>query len=111
MVLQHYGHFHMFIPDNSYPIVLVRVVKTVFLENGVFVPCRKQVVLTKNGENYKFTFYPQKQGALLLRPRKPTKNDANGGCHSGKTTGCQKHRFRHPDLGCRVHAKSPTGII
>ena len=29
----------------------VRVVKTVFLENGVFVPYRKQVVLTKNGEN------------------------------------------------------------
>ena len=29
----------------------LRVVKTVFLENGVFVPYRKQVVLTKNGEN------------------------------------------------------------
>ena len=28
-----------------------KVVKTVFLENGVFVPYRKQVVLTKNGEN------------------------------------------------------------
>ena len=28
-----------------------RVVKTVFLENGVFAPYRKQVVLTKNGEN------------------------------------------------------------
>ena len=32
-------------------VSFVRVVKTVFLENGVFVPCRKQVVLTKNGEN------------------------------------------------------------
>ena len=28
-----------------------RVVKMVFLGNGVFVPCQKQVVLTKNGEN------------------------------------------------------------
>ena len=28
-----------------------RVVKTVFLENGVFAPYRKQVILTKNGEN------------------------------------------------------------
>ena len=49
----------------------VRVVKTVFLENGVFVPYRKQVVLTKHGENDDLhSFYPQrKQGAPLLRAR------------------------------------------
>ena len=33
-----------------------------FLENSIFVPCPKQVVLTKNSENDDFTFYPQKQG-------------------------------------------------
>ena len=29
--------------------------------------------MTKNGEHDDFTFYSQKQGALLLKPRKPTK--------------------------------------
>ena len=67
----------------------------VVLENGVFVPCRKQVVLTKIGENSDFAFYPQKQGASLLRPRKsmkmrkwrvsPRQNDR-----------CQKHRPDNP---------------
>ena len=41
--------FAMFVYLTSRAVV--RVVKTVFLENGVFVPYRKQVVLTKNGEN------------------------------------------------------------
>ena len=78
--------------------MVIRVVKTVFLENGVFVPYRKQVVLTKNGEKkWRFTFYPQKQGVALLRARKPTKCE-NGENPSGKATVCQKHRFRDPDL-------------
>ena len=50
-----------------------RVVETVVLENGRFVPCRKQVVLTKIGGNSDIAFYPQKQGILLLGPRKSTK--------------------------------------
>ena len=51
----------------------VRVVETVVLENGRFVPCRKQVVLTKIGEKSDIAFCPQKQGILLLGPRKSTK--------------------------------------
>ena len=38
----------------------VRVVETVFLEDSVLVPCRKQVLLTKIGENSVFAFNPQK---------------------------------------------------
>ena len=51
----------------------IRVVETVVLENGRFVPCRKQVVLTKIGEHSDSAFYPRKQGILLLKPRKSTK--------------------------------------
>ena len=50
-----------------------RVVETVVLENGRFVPCRKQAALTKIGGNSDIAFYPQKQGILLLKPRKSTK--------------------------------------
>ena len=52
---------------------MVGVVETVVLENGRFVPCRKQVVLTKIGENSDVAFCPQKQGILLLGPQKSTK--------------------------------------
>ena len=52
---------------------IFRVVETVVLENGRFVPCRKQVILTKIGENSDIAFCPQKQGILLLEPRKSTK--------------------------------------
>ena len=51
----------------------IRVFETVVLENGVFVPCRKQVVLTKIGENSDIAFYPEKLGILLFRPWKSTK--------------------------------------
>ena len=51
----------------------IRVVDTVVLENGRFVPCRKQVVLTKIGENSDIAFCPQKQEILLLRIWKSTK--------------------------------------
>ena len=52
--------------------LLVRVVKAVFLETSVFAPRPKQVVLTKNGENDGLHSTHKKQGASLLRPRKPT---------------------------------------
>ena len=52
---------------------MVMYVKTVFLENGVFAPDEKQVVLTKIDENSDIAFYPQNQGTLLLiKPRKST---------------------------------------
>ena len=50
-----------------------RVVETVVLVNGRFVPCRKRVVLTKIGGNSDIAFYPQKQGILLLKPQKSAK--------------------------------------
>ena len=56
----------------SPPHKLFRVFETVVLANGRFVPCRKQVVLTKVGGNADIAFYPQKQGTLLLKPRKST---------------------------------------
>ena len=51
----------------------IRVVETVVLENGRFAPCRKQVVLTKIGENSDVALYPRKKGILLLKSRKSTK--------------------------------------
>ena len=48
--------------------------KTVFLENGVFVPYRKQVDLTKNGE--KGVFVPYRKQVVL------TKNGENDDLHS-----------------------------
>ena len=47
----------------------VRIVETVVWENGVFVPCRKQAVLTEIGENSDVAFYPQKPGSWVLRAR------------------------------------------
>ena len=60
------------IPKNLF-LHLIRVVETVVLENGRFVPCQKQVVLTKIGENSDIALCPQKQEILLLEPRKSTK--------------------------------------
>ena len=75
----------------------IGVVETVVLENGVFVPYRKQVVLTKIGENSDIAFDPQKQGILLLEPPEINENDENGGCHPGKMTVCHKHCFDNPE--------------
>ena len=47
----------------------IRVVKTVFLENGVFVPYRKQVVLTKNGENADLHSTHKNKGLRSSEPR------------------------------------------
>ena len=54
-------------------LFFLRVVETVVLDNGVFVPCRKQVVLTKIGENSDRALYPQKKRILLLEPCTATK--------------------------------------
>ena len=67
-------------PNRQSPIASVqrtrstlRVVKTVFLENGVFAPHRKTGDFDEKWRKWRFTFYPQKQGVALLRGRKPTK--------------------------------------
>ena len=44
--------------------------KRSFWQTAFFVPCRKQVVLTKIGANSDSALYPQKQEMLLFRPRK-----------------------------------------
>ena len=46
-----------------------KVVKTVFLENGVFVPYREQVVLTKNGENDDLRSTHKNKGLRSSEPR------------------------------------------
>ena len=46
-----------------------QVVKTVFSENGVCVPYRKQVVLTKNGENYNLHSTHKDKGVRSSEPR------------------------------------------
>ena len=51
----------------------VGVVETVALKNGVFVPCRKQLVLTKIGKNSDSAFCPHKLGILPHQTRKSTK--------------------------------------
>ena len=71
------------------------VVEMVVLENGVIVPYRKQVIWTNIGENSDVAF--TKARDFAPRPRKIDENDENGGCHPGKVTVCQKHRFDNPD--------------
>ena len=69
---------------------MFRVVKTVVLGNGGFVPCqKKQGILTKTGENDEFAFYihthtRKYKGSGPQNPESD-ENDENGGCHSGKT--------------------------
>ena len=62
----------------------IQVVETVVLENGVFVPCREQAVLTKIGENSELAFYPTPAIDEITKMK---------GCHPDKMTVCQKHRF------------------
>ena len=45
-----------------------RVVKTVFLENGVFAPYRKQVILTKNGKNDDLHSTHENKGSRFSEP-------------------------------------------
>ena len=60
------------------------------------LPGRKQVVLTKVGENSDIAFYTKKkQGILLLKAWKSTK--MTGGWHPGNMTVCQKNRFDKTD--------------
>ena len=73
-----------------------RVVKTVLLENGVFAPYRKQVILTKNGENDDLHSTHKNKGLRFSEPgnrRKWRKRRVS----SDKTRVCQKQGFRHPE--------------
>ena len=69
----------------------------VFLESGVFVPCCEQVGLTKQGEKDDFMFDPQKRGALLLTPQKPTKMTKMVGVTHAKPPFANAFIFDHPD--------------
>ena len=64
-------HGWMAVTNYSYSLNF-RVAETVVMENG-FVPCRREVVLKKIGEYSDIALCPQKQGILLLGPRKSTK--------------------------------------
>ena len=66
--------------------------KTVF-----FVPCRKQVVLMKIGENSDIAFCPQSQRILLLGPRKSTKMTIMAAATRAKWPFAKKHRFDNPE--------------
>ena len=67
-----------------------------FLENGVFAPNRKQVVLTENGENDDLHSAHKNKGFCPQNPEND-ENDENGGCHSGKTRVYQKRGFHNPE--------------
>ena len=53
--------------------LFIRVVETVVLENCRFVPCRKKGGFDENWQKCWYCILPQKQGNLLLKPRKSTK--------------------------------------
>ena len=60
--------------------------KRCFWQTVVFVPYRKQVVLTKNGENDDILQSSHKNiGVALLRPRRPTKMTKMAGVPVGQT--------------------------
>ena len=77
---------------------MFRVVETVVLENGRFVPCRKQPVLTKTGETSDIAFHPPKTRDFAPQTPEIDENDEHGGCHPDKMTVCQKHRFDNLDM-------------
>ena len=52
--------------------------------NGVFVPYRKQVVLTKNGENEDLQATHKQTSGCARQSPETHKNDQNGGCPSDK---------------------------
>ena len=61
----------------------------------MLVPYRKQVVLTKNGENDDLHSTHKNKG-LRSSDLETDENDENGGCPSDKTRVGQKQGFRHP---------------
>ena len=67
--------------------------------NGVFVLCRKHVVLTKKTKNTKITIciLPAKTRGCAPQSPENDENVENGGCPSDNPTVCQKRRFRHHD--------------
>ena len=70
----------------------IRVVKTVFLENGVFAPYRKQVVLTKHGENDDLHSTPKNKGLRTSEPGNRRK------CRKWRVSPRQNHRLQKPQL-------------
>ena len=54
-----------------------------------FCPLLKVGGFDENKRNSDSVFYPQKQRFCSSNPE----IDENDGCHPGKMTGCQKHRF------------------
>ena len=54
-------------------LILQGAVKTVFWGNGVFGKLPKTGGFDEKWRKWRFTFYPQKQGVVLPRARKPTK--------------------------------------
>ena len=71
-----FGYFYDFLD--------IRVVKAVFLENGVFVPCRKQVVLAKKGEKMTIWHSTHKNKGFCSSDPETDENDENGGCTQAK---------------------------
>ena len=82
-----------------------------FIWVDVFVPCRKQVVLTRVAKNSDTAFYPQKQGALLLRPWKSTNMTKMAGVTqvNFKSPFAQKRRFDNPRTSTRL-CKALRGV-
>ena len=78
------------------PLLFVMVVKTVFLGNGVFVPYRKQVVLTKKMAKMTIDILPTKTRGCGPQSPETDENDENGGCPSDKTRVCTKPGFSPP---------------
>ena len=94
----------------------IRVVETVVLENGLFVPCQRQVVSTKIGEILIVHSTHRNKGLYSSNPE-IDENDENGGCHPGKIRGFAKGWFpkgwfwrmfpRNEKTGTRVHSPKP----
>ena len=52
----------------------------------------------------------KRRGFAPQTPETDEKNAENGGCHSGRTTVCQKHRFCHPEKRAWYLPKRRVGI-
>ena len=78
-------------------VATFRVVETVILENSVSSPAENR-------------WFWQTKKAKGFAPRTPEidENDSNGGCHSGKITVCQKHRFDNPDAWLPLNKESDS---
>ena len=76
---------------------MLRVVETVVLENGRFVPAKNRWFWWKLAEILILHSTHKNKGFCPQTPE-IDENDENGGCHPDKMTVCQKHRFDNPDM-------------